>query len=153
VIADIGALTGITDELLTALRVEAAHVGQLSQATLERLTCDCKISRILMDGPSQVLNVGRATRTVPTAQWNALVAATTTAPTPAAPAHPPTATPTTSSTGHAADPPTSPTSACSAGNTTENNTSSTHSNANDPDTVSLCVDSRSGQWRSSSRCS
>jgi hypothetical protein len=74
VIADIGALTGITDELLTLLRIEAAHVGQLSQATLERLTCDCKISRILMDGPSQVLDVGRATRTVNTAQWNALVA-------------------------------------------------------------------------------
>ena len=27
-----------------------------------------------MDGPSQVLDVGRATRTVNTAQWNALVA-------------------------------------------------------------------------------
>jgi hypothetical protein len=74
VVADIGALTGITDELLTALRAEAAHVGQLSQATLERLTCDCKLSRILMDGPSQVLDVGRATRTVNTAMWNALVA-------------------------------------------------------------------------------
>jgi hypothetical protein len=74
VIADIGALTGITDDLLTALRIEAAHVGQLSRATLERLTCDCNISRILMDGPSQVLDVGRATRNVNTAQWNALVA-------------------------------------------------------------------------------
>jgi hypothetical protein len=73
-VADIGALTGITDDLLEAVRVEAAHVGQLSQATLERLTCDCKLSRILMDGPSQVLDVGRATRTVSTALWNALVA-------------------------------------------------------------------------------
>jgi hypothetical protein len=73
-VADIGALTGITDDLLQALRVEAAHVGQLSRATLERLTCDCTISRILMDGPSQVLDVGRATRNVNTAQWNALVA-------------------------------------------------------------------------------
>jgi hypothetical protein len=74
VIADIGALTGITDDLLAALRIEAAHVGQLSRATLERLTCDCKLSRILMDGPSQVLDVGRATRTVSNAMWNALVA-------------------------------------------------------------------------------
>jgi hypothetical protein len=73
-IADIGALTGITDDLLQQLRAEAAHIGTLSQATLERLTCDCKISRILMDGPSQVLDVGRATRTVSTALWNALVA-------------------------------------------------------------------------------
>ena len=74
VIVDIGALTGITDDLLAELRSEAAHVGLLSQATLERLTCDCKLSRVLMDGPSQVLDVGRATRTVPTAIWNALVA-------------------------------------------------------------------------------
>jgi Domain of unknown function (DUF222)/HNH endonuclease len=74
VVADVGALTGITDELLAALRIEAAHVGQVSIATLERLTCDCKLSRILMDGPSQVLDVGRATRTVGTALWNALVA-------------------------------------------------------------------------------
>ncbi len=74
VIADIGALTGITDDLLAKMRAEAAHVGRLSQATLERLTCDCKLARILMDGPSQVLDVGRATRTVTTAQWNALVA-------------------------------------------------------------------------------
>jgi hypothetical protein len=74
VIADMGALTGITDDLLAELRAEAAHVGHLSQATLERLTCDCKLARILMDGPSQVLDVGRATRTVSTALWNALVA-------------------------------------------------------------------------------
>ncbi len=56
------------------MRAEAAHVGRLSQATLERLTCDCKLARILTDGPSQILDVGRATRTVTTAQWNALVA-------------------------------------------------------------------------------
>lgn len=74
VVADIGAITGITDDLLADMRAEAAHVGQLSQATLERLTCDCKISRVLMDGSSQVIDVGRATRTVPTALWNALVA-------------------------------------------------------------------------------
>jgi hypothetical protein len=74
VIVDIGTLTGITDDLLTELRGEAAHVGLLSRATLERLTCDCKLSRVLTDGPSQVLDVGRATRTVPTAIWKALVA-------------------------------------------------------------------------------
>jgi len=74
VIIDVGALTGVTDDLLADLRREAAHVGLLSPATLERLTCDCKLSRILTDGPSQVLDVGRATRTVPAALWNALVA-------------------------------------------------------------------------------
>jgi len=72
--AEIGAITGISDDLLAAVRAEAAHVGQLSRSTLERLTCDCKVSRILTDGPSQVIDVGRATRTIPTALWNALVA-------------------------------------------------------------------------------
>ena len=74
IVADIGALTGITDDLLAAMRCEASHVGLLSRATLERLACDCKVSRILTDGPSQVLDVGRATRTVSKALWKALVA-------------------------------------------------------------------------------
>ena len=36
--------------------------------------CDCTVSRILTDGPSEVIDVGRATRTVGIARWNALVA-------------------------------------------------------------------------------
>jgi hypothetical protein len=74
IVADIGIITGITDDLLAEARSEAAHVGMLSQATLERILCDCTFSRIITDGPSQILDVGRATRTVPTAIWNALVA-------------------------------------------------------------------------------
>jgi len=65
---------GLGDDLLAAARAEAAHVGMLSRATLERILCDCKVSRILTDGPSQVIDVGRATRTVSTPLWNALVA-------------------------------------------------------------------------------
>src|SRR3954466_7049458 len=57
--------------------------------------------------------------------------ATATAPTPAAPAAPPTAKATTSSTGHKAAQPTSPTSNSSAGNTTENNTYTPPYDAND----------------------
>ena len=74
VVADIGAITGITDDLLAALRAEAAHVGRLSRSTLERIACDCQVSRILTDGPSQVIDVGRATRTISPALWKALVA-------------------------------------------------------------------------------
>jgi hypothetical protein len=61
-------------DLVAQVRADAAHVGRLSQATLERLSCDCTISRVVTDGPSQVLDVGRATRTVSAAQWKALVA-------------------------------------------------------------------------------
>jgi hypothetical protein len=74
VVADIGAITGITDDLLATAGAEAAHVGMLSRVTLARILCDCKLSRILTDGPSQVIDVGRATRTISTALWNALVA-------------------------------------------------------------------------------
>jgi hypothetical protein len=61
-------------DVVAQVRADAAHVGRLSRATLERLTCDCDISRVITDGPSQVLDVGRATRTVPPAIWKALVA-------------------------------------------------------------------------------
>jgi hypothetical protein len=40
---------------------------------LERLTCDCDISRVITTGRSEVLDVGRATRTIPPAVWKALV--------------------------------------------------------------------------------
>jgi hypothetical protein len=55
-------------------RADALHMGRLSRTTLEMLTCDCKISRVITDGPSDVLDVGRLQRTVTPAQWRALVA-------------------------------------------------------------------------------
>ena len=39
----------------------------LSRATLDRLTCDCNITRVITDGPSRVLDVGRTTRVWPDA--------------------------------------------------------------------------------------
>ena len=51
------------------------HAGAaLPRATLRRITCDARIARVITDGPSEVLDVGRATRTIPTAIWRALVA-------------------------------------------------------------------------------
>ncbi len=41
-----------------------AGAGGLPKATLRRLTCDARISRVITSGPSQVLDVGRATRTI-----------------------------------------------------------------------------------------
>jgi len=52
-------------DLAEIVRAEALSGHGLSKATLRMLTCDCKIARIITDGPSQVLDVGRATRTVP----------------------------------------------------------------------------------------
>lgn len=75
VVVDIAELEGRGHaDLVAQVRADAEHVGRLSRATLERLTCDCDISRVITDGPSQVLDVGRARRTVPPAIWKALVA-------------------------------------------------------------------------------
>jgi len=35
--------------------------------------CDCQFSRVLTDGPSVIIDVGRITRSVPLRLWNALV--------------------------------------------------------------------------------
>src|SRR6185437_12902759 len=74
VVVDIAKYADAHPDLVAAVRAEFAHGQGLSRSTLERISCDCKISRVIMDGPSKVLDVGRSQRTVTTAQWNALVA-------------------------------------------------------------------------------
>ncbi len=56
-----------------AAAIRAAR-GPLPTSTLQRLTCDCRISRVITDGPSLVLDIGRASRDVTDAQFRALVA-------------------------------------------------------------------------------
>jgi hypothetical protein len=94
-------------DLVADLRAEAEHVGPLSRATLERLSCDCEISRIVTDGPSHIIDVGRTTRTVPDKLWRALVTRDRHCQHPGCD-RPPLAPVkhTTSGTGHAAGPPT-----------------------------------------------
>jgi hypothetical protein len=55
------------------VRAEYATGGTLSLATIERLLCDCDLSRVVMDGPSEVLDLGRSTRTPSDKQFKALV--------------------------------------------------------------------------------
>ncbi|MDQ1458704.1 MAG: hypothetical protein QOI08_188 [Actinomycetota bacterium] len=64
---------GVTPDLIDLIRNQRHHAGRLSTATLERIRCDCDLSRVLMVGDSEILDVGRATRTVTAAQWKALV--------------------------------------------------------------------------------
>ena len=70
---DIGALEDTETEFVTEARIEAEHVGELSRATLERLLCDCEFTRVITDGPSVIMDVGRKTRTVPLPLWNVFV--------------------------------------------------------------------------------
>jgi hypothetical protein len=74
VIVDLQTRTGSHDDLIGEIRAEAEHVGRLSQETLRRLASDCEISRIITDGPGQIIDVGRTTRTIPDQLWKALVA-------------------------------------------------------------------------------
>ena len=61
-------------ELVRRVRADAAHLGGLPAETLRRITCDAQIARVITDGASAPLDVGRTTRTVPPAMWRALVA-------------------------------------------------------------------------------
>jgi hypothetical protein len=74
VVYDIRALDLSNPELAAQARAETAHGQHLSRNTLDRICCDAKVSRVIMDGPSQVLDVGRLTRNIPQPLWNALVA-------------------------------------------------------------------------------
>jgi Domain of unknown function (DUF222)/HNH endonuclease len=60
-------------ELVRQVRADVDHVGRLSAATIERLSCDASIARVITQGRSAPLDVGRSTRTIPAALWRALV--------------------------------------------------------------------------------
>ena len=64
---------GATPELLDIIRSERRQNRGLSATTLERIMCDCDITRVVVAGKSEILDVGRATRTATAAQWKALV--------------------------------------------------------------------------------
>jgi Domain of unknown function (DUF222)/HNH endonuclease len=73
IVVDLDELPGSTPDLVATVRTERRHQGHLSRATLERLTCDCNISRVITTGRSEVLDVGRTTRNPSPAIWKALV--------------------------------------------------------------------------------
>lgn len=52
--------------------VELEPGAPLSAAALRRLTCDCSLTRVLLDGESKVIDAGRARRTVAGPQRRAL---------------------------------------------------------------------------------
>src|SRR5690242_561521 len=56
------------------VRSDLDHLGAICAETLRRLTCDSGVYRVLTEGRSEILDVGRATRTVSQGLWDALVA-------------------------------------------------------------------------------
>ena len=65
---------GIGPELIAVARSERRRDGHLSEATLERIACDGNLSRVIMFGKSEVLDVGRTARVATNAQFRALIA-------------------------------------------------------------------------------
>ena len=68
----------VTTTLETLLRRAGAQAGDvefglpLSAASVQRLACDCNVTRILLDADSQVIDVGRSRRVISPAQERAL---------------------------------------------------------------------------------
>ncbi len=54
-------------------RAETIEGLPLDRPTIERLLCDADIHRVITNGPSVILDYGRATRTTTPEQWNALL--------------------------------------------------------------------------------
>ena len=69
---DFDVLAGAQPDLIDSL-CETDPGGPVGRSMLETLLCDCHIGRVLMRGPSQVIDVGTQTRTVPAATRRALV--------------------------------------------------------------------------------
>lgn len=68
-----GETPGVTTDDVARMRMECQTDGHVSAAMLELLMCDCTMSRVIVAGRSEILDVGRASRTVTAAQWKALV--------------------------------------------------------------------------------
>jgi hypothetical protein len=73
-VVDLADYEGIKPLIVEKIRTEFANTGRVSRATIEQVVCDCDLTRVIMDGPSQVLDVGQATRTWPAPIAKAIVA-------------------------------------------------------------------------------
>jgi hypothetical protein len=71
VVVDVATLNGDTPQDAAA-RCDLDGVGPVTRATLERIACDCTLTRLVMAGDSIVLDLGRATRLATPAQRKAL---------------------------------------------------------------------------------
>ncbi len=72
-VIDIRAFEAQHPALVADIRADVAYAGRISRATLERMACDWDISRIIMDGPRKVLDLGRKERIPTDKQFKALV--------------------------------------------------------------------------------
>jgi hypothetical protein len=65
---------GSIDDRRSIGPAQLAWVGPITSNEAQLIGCDATVSRVLMSGPSQILDVGRATRTIPPALRRAVSA-------------------------------------------------------------------------------
>ena len=104
---------------LDGLRCDIEGFGPIARITAERLACDCALGRVVVSGRSEILDLGRRTRTIPRRLRRAIRLRDQHCQFPGLPrTRPPGATCTISSTGCTAVRPTSRTARCCAGDIT-----------------------------------
>jgi len=70
-VVDVAELAAESSESVTA-RCEIEGIGPVTRSALDQLCCDARFTRLLMAGKSEVLDMGRSTRTATPAQRRAL---------------------------------------------------------------------------------
>ncbi len=64
-VVDYDTLAGRPATHLDALRCDIEGFGPIARITAERLACDCALGRVVIKGKSEILDLGRKTRTIP----------------------------------------------------------------------------------------
>jgi hypothetical protein len=72
VVIDLQTLRGLPPDDLTRIRCELSTGTPVPRETALRLCCDAWIGRVVMNGPSEILDLGRRTRVLSAAQRRAL---------------------------------------------------------------------------------
>ena len=73
VVVDIATLTGSGNDRPADARCDVERVGPVGRSTLQRLGCGAGFSRVIMDGPTLVLDLGRSRRLASGSQRRALL--------------------------------------------------------------------------------
>ncbi len=74
VIVEHATLASTPDDRRDIAPGQLAWTGPVTASQVQLIGCDATVSRIVMDGPSQVIDVGRATRTIPPPLRRAVIA-------------------------------------------------------------------------------
>ena len=150
-VVDVDTIQGRFPADLTTGRCELLGGDPVDPQTIVRMACDAAVTRVLTQGASTILDLGRSTPTVSPAQRKALAIRDHGCVEPGCTAPPSGATRTTSGTGSTAVPRISGTSSCVAAGTTSRPTTPTAAHPAGAELASISSRSRSRRRRSRPR--